>query len=116
MRRKHQKTLEAIFARPVSASLAWRDIEMLFGEPGAEISEREGTGPGSEVIEACRKADWIDASKGLLRKGVSRATIKAVETAFPNLGFHDSLLRLAKEYGGSTVAGGIKVARGIVKW
>lgn len=43
MRRKHQKTLEAIFARPVSASLAWRDIEALFGELGAEISEREGS-------------------------------------------------------------------------
>jgi hypothetical protein len=70
----------------------------------------------SEIIEACRKADWIDASKGLLRKGMSRAQIQRVEAAFPNLGFHETLMRLAKDYGGSTVVGGIKVTLGIVRW
>lgn len=43
MRRKHQKTLELIFARPVSANIKWRTIEALFKELGAEISEREGS-------------------------------------------------------------------------
>jgi hypothetical protein len=43
MRRKHQKTLDAIYARPVSANIQWRDIEALFTELGAEISEREGS-------------------------------------------------------------------------
>ena len=43
MRRKHQKTVEAIYARPVSANVQWRDIEALFVELGAEISEREGS-------------------------------------------------------------------------
>ncbi len=43
MKRKHQKTIEAIFARPVSANIQWRDIEALFVELGAEISEREGS-------------------------------------------------------------------------
>jgi hypothetical protein len=74
------------------------------------------TGPHREVIEACRKADWIDASKGLLRKGMGREQIKKVESAFPNLGFQETLLRLAKDYGGSTLVGGIKVTLGIVKW
>lgn len=74
------------------------------------------TGPHQEVIEACRKADWIDATKGILRKGVTKAAIKEVETAFPNLGFHSTLLRLARDYGGSTLVGGWKVTRGIVKW
>jgi len=74
------------------------------------------TGPYSEVIEACRKADWIDASQGWLRKGISRSMIRQVELAFPNCGFHQSLLRLAKDYSGSTLVGGLKVARGIVKW
>ena len=73
-------------------------------------------GPHAEVIEACRKADWIDASKGLLRKGMPRADIRAVEAAFPNLGFHATLLRLAKDYSGSTLKGGIRVTLGIVKW
>ena len=43
MRRKHQRTLEAIFARPASANIQWRDIEGLFEELGAEVSEREGS-------------------------------------------------------------------------
>jgi len=43
MKRKHQKTLELIFARPVSANVQWRDIEALFVELGAEITEREGS-------------------------------------------------------------------------
>ena len=43
MKRKHQRTLEAIFARPVSGNVQWRDIEALFAELGAEISEREGS-------------------------------------------------------------------------
>ncbi len=73
-------------------------------------------GPHQRVIEACRKADWIDASKGLVRKGVSRASIAKVNAVFPNLGFQETLLRLAKDYGGSTLAGGIKVSRAIVKW
>ena len=73
-------------------------------------------GPHRTIIESCRKADWIDASKGTLRKGMSKAAIKEVEAAFPNLGFHDTLLRLAKDYGGSTLVGGAKVTMGIVKW
>jgi hypothetical protein len=73
-------------------------------------------GPHQAVIEACRKADWIDASKGMLRNGIDKAAIRRVEAAFPNLGFHDTLLRLAREYGGSTIAGALKVTRGIVKW
>jgi hypothetical protein len=43
MKRKHQKTLKAIFAHPVSGNIAWRDIEALLIELGAEISEREGS-------------------------------------------------------------------------
>ena len=74
------------------------------------------TGPHRDIIEACRKADWIDASKGFLRKGISKAAIKEVEAAFPNFGFHDTLLRLAKDYGGSTIVGSIQVTLGIVKW
>lgn len=73
-------------------------------------------GPHERVIEACRKADWIDASMGIVRKGMSRAAVAQVESAFPNEGFHATLLRLAKDYGGSTLVGGWKVARGIVKW
>ncbi|AGX87059.1 type II toxin-antitoxin system HicA family toxin [Candidatus Symbiobacter mobilis] len=43
MKRKHQCTLELLFARPTSANIPWRDIEGLLEELGAEVSEREGS-------------------------------------------------------------------------
>ena len=43
MKRRHQRTLELIFARPVSGGLPWRDVEALFVELGAEVSERAGS-------------------------------------------------------------------------
>jgi HicA toxin of bacterial toxin-antitoxin, len=43
MKRKHERTLESLFARPTSANVQWRDIEALLSELGAEISEREGS-------------------------------------------------------------------------
>jgi hypothetical protein len=73
-------------------------------------------GPNEKVIEACRKADWVDASKGRIRKGLSKAVVQEVEAAFPNLGFHKALLRLTKNYGGSVLVGGIQLTRGIIKW
>ncbi len=50
MKRKHQKTLELIFARPTSANIQWRDIEALLVELGAEISEREGSRIGVRLF------------------------------------------------------------------
>lgn len=50
MKRKHQKTLELIFSRPTSANIQWRDIEALFVELGAEISEREGSRIGVRLF------------------------------------------------------------------
>ena len=43
MQRKHAKTLELIFHRPVSGNIKWRDIEALFIALGAETIEREGS-------------------------------------------------------------------------
>ena len=43
MKRKCLRTLELIFARPVSANVRWADIEALFRDFGADIAEREGS-------------------------------------------------------------------------
>jgi hypothetical protein len=43
MKRKHQRTLELIFSRPVNGSLPWRDIEALYQELCGEVSERAGS-------------------------------------------------------------------------
>lgn len=119
----------------------WTDHELAYLEPSEAVALSDNTQQGwglepellqgiihwhhkvfryrgahERIIEACRKADWIDASKGWIRKGMSRRNVLAVEDAFPNCGFHATLLRLAKDYGGSTLAGGLRVTRGIVKW
>lgn len=43
MKRKHQRTLALLFTHPASANIQWRDIEALFIELGAEVSQREGS-------------------------------------------------------------------------
>ena len=43
MKKRHYATLSKIFARPVSGSIRWSDIESLFIALGAELSEREGS-------------------------------------------------------------------------
>ena len=50
MKRKHQKTLELIYSRPLSGNIKWRDIEALFVELGAEISQREGSRVGVQFF------------------------------------------------------------------
>lgn len=54
-------------------------------------------GPYAELINALRKADWIDASQGRLRKGMPKICIKQTEKAIPNAGFHKTLERLGPE-------------------
>lgn len=43
MNRAHQKTLEAIFKNPVSATLEWRKIEALFVALGVKVIEGAGS-------------------------------------------------------------------------
>jgi hypothetical protein len=41
--RKHQQTLEAIFAEPVLSNVEWKAVESLFEALGAEITEGRGS-------------------------------------------------------------------------
>ncbi len=43
MKKKHLKTLTQLYARPVSSSIKWADIEAMFVALGAEVTEREGS-------------------------------------------------------------------------
>lgn len=54
MKLKHQRTLELIFARPTNGNVKWRDIEALFVELGAEVSEREGSRVAVVLFEEVR--------------------------------------------------------------
>lgn len=50
MKRKYRKILELLFAHPPSANLKWNDIEGLFKELGAVITEREGSRVGVRLF------------------------------------------------------------------
>jgi hypothetical protein len=71
VRKKHQKTLEAIFEDPVRANIAWQDIENLLTVLGAEISE--GSGSRVRVILNDVRAIFHrphpkpDANKGMVK-------------------------------------------------
>ena len=42
LRRRHQRTLDAIFRRPTQSNIRWADIEALFSACGADMEERAG--------------------------------------------------------------------------
>jgi hypothetical protein len=64
-------------------------------------------GPNADVVNAVRKADWIDASGGRMSKGLSRRQIVTVMTALPPLGFHETLVRLPGELNHGRTLGGL---------
>jgi len=43
MNKKQQKVLNAVYERPTSNNIAWRDIESLFSVLGCEITEGLGS-------------------------------------------------------------------------
>jgi len=43
MKKKSIKTLQLVFAHPISSNIKWKDIEALMSELGAEVLEREGS-------------------------------------------------------------------------
>jgi hypothetical protein len=55
MQRKHRRILDAIFAVPVPANIAWSDIIGLFRALGAELSE----GHGSRVRVSLNDVDAV---------------------------------------------------------
>lgn len=62
--------MEQVFARPVSGSVRWSDVEALFVALGAEVSEREGSRVGiflfGDVRVFHRPHPTPDTDKGAL--------------------------------------------------
>lgn len=50
-------------------------------------------GENEQLIEAFRKADWIDVTMGALNFSLPRKTIREIHSAFPYLGFHTMLMQ-----------------------
>jgi hypothetical protein len=64
-------------------------------------------GPEAAAVNALRKADWIDASQGMVTKGIARADIARVNAALPALGFPEMLMRLASDLNHGNRTGGL---------
>ena len=68
MRKKHRRTLEALFRRPTQSNVKWDDIESLFAALGAYIEEREGSRMYVELNEVAghfhRPHPGKEAAKG----------------------------------------------------
>lgn len=60
-------------------------------------------GPHADVVEAVRKADWIDATLGLVHQGMPRKHISTVNSAIAENGFHQTLFEFAPRLHGYDV-------------
>ena len=52
-------------------------------------------GASQPLVEAFRKADWIDVSRGLLRFGMPRRFVAELYAKWPSAGFHRRLVQLS---------------------
>lgn len=50
------------------------------------------------LVEALRKADWLDVSVGILRFGVSKVFVRSVQEYFAEEGFHRRLTEASTQY------------------
>lgn len=114
----HRKTIEtALVYHDIGL---WTDRELAYLEPSMTMAEKEChhdrdlianiilyhhkitafKGPQAEIVNAVRKADLIDATRGLIRKGMPRQHIRKVQGALPAAGFYKTLMRLGPELTG----------------
>ena len=50
LKRRHRRTLALLFEHPTPANIPWRDIQALFIELGAQVSERQGSRVGVRLF------------------------------------------------------------------
>lgn len=81
MRKKHERTLSAIFCEPTLANISWKDIETLFLALGAELSE----GSGSRVRVALNDIKAV-FHRPHPRKEATKGTVNDVRKFLENAG------------------------------
>ncbi|MEM7136385.1 MAG: phosphohydrolase [Myxococcota bacterium] len=58
-------------------------------------------GRNADVVNAVRRADWVDASAGLVRMGMPKPCVAEVRRTIGDAGFYDTLKRIGPELTGS---------------
>lgn len=73
-------------------------------------------GASEKIVNAFRKADWIDATQGLVNHGMPAAHVAKVAKAIPYIGFHDALLASVPRIYGWNIPLGLWKLSSIMKW
>jgi hypothetical protein len=84
---------EALIYLTANGLDAWREEIGLMVDEHHKI--RAFKDPRFPLVEAFRKGDLVDFSMGWIRQGVAKSTVKALQTQFPNAGFHRMLIKSA---------------------
>ena len=72
-------------------------------------------GNNADIINAVRKADWIDATLTIVNHGMSQENTKLVRNALPNAGFHKTLANFGPKLHGFDVVRIVKDLSKIMK-
>ncbi|MEM6673711.1 MAG: HD domain-containing protein [Planctomycetota bacterium] len=105
----------------------WSDRELAYLEPSIARAEKDAAelgrdvdldavrpiilyhhkftsyrGPHATLVNAVRRADWCDATKGRIRKGIDAKLVERVREELPYLGFQDGLMRIAADLSGGS--------------
>ncbi len=73
-------------------------------------------GPNEEILNAVIKADLIDASNGIITKGMPKSHIKKVTDTIPEAGFHQTLMEFGPRLHGWNVIKIVKDMSSILRW
>lgn len=73
-------------------------------------------GEHADIVNAVRKADWIDATMGLVNFGMPYSIISEVNAVLPESGFHRTLVEIGPRYYGYNVYKIVTELVTILKW
>lgn len=69
----------------------------------------------NEIVNAVRKADWADATMGIIRFGLPQSLLEAAYETIPDEGFHYVLLKMGPRLSPNSLVGQLQVLK-ILKW
>lgn len=119
----------------------WTDSTLAYLEPSSFRAETEGKegfsdaqmelikslvywhhkitpfrGAHADIVNAVRKADWIDASMGLITQRMPKSVIQKVSEGIPAAGFYDTLANFGPRLHGNNVPKILSQIITIYKW
>lgn len=108
-----------------SSDLARSDLKDVFSEEELQLLHdciywhhkiTPFLGPHADIVNAVRKADWIDATQGVVHQGMPATCIQRAYEAVPEAGFYKTLQEIGTRYYGSDIVRIIKETFSIFKW